>query len=161
MIKTVLWATILHVCGICFVTFHSRAVLTFIQELCQFYFNEDSKYSCCISTAMKACKSRQGDTNKVCVWGGGRFKHWVLNSVSWLWIPVHHKVPPWLSALSYWCFGTFHLTLSIKVIPKEHLHLKTCSLWVSPAVNWQRWRTQKSDSDYRWPDSPSIRSLSD
>lgn len=146
-------------CGECSVTLHSHAVLTFIQELCHF-FNEVSKYSCCISTAMKARKPRRGDTNKVCVCKGS-LKHWVFNSVSQLWIPVHHKVPVWLSALSYWCFGTFHLTLSIKVILKEHLHLKTCSPWVSPAVNWQRWRTQKSDSDYRWPDSPSIRSLSD
>lgn len=97
-----------------------------------------------------------------CVSGEGvRLKHWVLNSVSWFWIPVHHKVPLWLSAVSYWCFATFHLTLSIKVIPKEHLHPKTCSPWVSPVVSWQRWRTQTTDSDYRWPDSPSIRSLSD
>lgn len=153
--KIVLWATILYLCGIYFFTLHSCAVLTFIEELCQFYFNKDSKYSCCISTAMKVC-NEAGWCSTVCV---NRLKHWGLKSLSWLWIPARHKVTLWLSMQSYWCLGTFHLTLSTKVIPKEHLHLKIS--WVSPAVSWQRCRTQKSDSDYMWPDCPSIRSLSD
>lgn len=126
--KTVLWATILHLCGIYFVTLHSCAVLTFIQELCQFYFSKDSKYSCCISTAMKVC-NESGWYYTVCV---SRLKHWGLKFVSWLWILAHHKVVLWLSTQSYWYLDTFHL--STKVIPKEHLHLKTCSPWVSPAV---------------------------
>lgn len=135
VIKTVLWATILHACGICFVTLHSCAVLTFIQDLCQFCSNKDSKYSCWISTAMKEHELRQGDTNKVRVWARGKVK--TLDF--WLHEPPVNFCSSQSSSVTFsakwWCFVMLNPTLSIKVIPEEHSHLKTCFPCVSPAIN--------------------------